>query len=175
MINAIMKSSLHLKQLDCYFLCQIYFNYYHLKTDLIKDGRVCFIEWEFCTERKERCDKGTSVFDSENIRVNIFTGYNLFCKNKYKEFRDYCGTIPVNTLKEEWNNLPDYQRISFNILAERDLNIANGLDNIVCVNTVRNFLVWQSGFCLRKDRILPSLDTAAIARRIVWAMTFWTF
>ena len=49
------------------------------------------------------------------------------------------------------------------------------LGGIVSQNTIRKWLKSQKGFYLRKDRVLPSLDSAAKLRRLVWCHSFWLF
>ena len=95
--------------------------------------------------------------------------------------------------------MTDTEKYVFEILAKRDLvrsrtlfdelkglllrtkgkitylALANGLNNIVSESTVRRFLISQDGFMVRKDRLLPSLDSAAKLRRVEWAETFWIF
>ena len=37
--------------------------------------------------------------------------------------------------------------------------MVNQLGNIICAATIQKWLIQQDGFKMRKDRILPSLDT----------------
>ena len=53
--------------------------------------------------------------------------------------------------------------------------MANQLGNIVAPSTIRQWLIQQDGFCVRKDRVLPSLDDQAKYLRVVWAHSFWVF
>ena len=102
-------------------------------------------------------------------------------------------------LKQEYNSLPETEKNAYHILAERDkrraafiwgelkalllkskgkisyVTMATQLGNIVSPNTISSWLKSQEGFSVRKDRILPSLDAQAKARRVVWAHSFWMF
>ena len=53
--------------------------------------------------------------------------------------------------------------------------MANQSGDIVSANTIIKWLKQQKGFTTRKDRILPSLDKAAMLRHVVWAHSFWIF
>ena len=53
--------------------------------------------------------------------------------------------------------------------------MATQLGDIVSPNTISSWLKRQEGFYVRKGRILPSLDSQAMARRVAWAHSFWLF
>ena len=102
-------------------------------------------------------------------------------------------------LKTEFESLPNSEKEAFAIIAQRDFQrsrflwtelkelllkckgkisyatMANQLGDIVSPNTIAKWLKQQKGFSTRKDRVLPSLDKAAMLRRVVWAHTFWIF
>ena len=46
---------------------------------------------------------------------------------------------------------------------------------IASESTIRNYLIQQDGWDIRKDRILPHLDAAAKERRLLWACQFFLF
>ena len=157
------------------------------------------VDTTFTLKRKERKDKGTSVFNSSEKRRAVYTAFNAFKKMKYSEFREFTDKIPHNALREEFNNLPGDEKHAYDIIAERDLKrsehlwdelkeillktkgkvsyatLSNHMKNIVCPNTIRNWLTKQDGFRIRKDRILPSLDRQAKQKRLKWSHDFWLF
>ena len=46
---------------------------------------------------------------------------------------------------------------------------------IVSARAIREYLIQQEGWNMRKDRILPHLDDAAKGRRLTWCCTWWFF
>ena len=149
--------------------------------------------------RKPRKDRGKTIFNCPLKRSLRFTAYNNFKKLKLAEFRETTEKIPEVILKAEYESLPDNDKYAHSIMAQCDLERAEflwdelkdllfktkgkisyrcmsaQLGNIVSHNTVRLWIKRQGGFRIRKDRILPSLDPAAKARRIVFAHSFWLF
>ena len=113
-------------------------------------------------------------------------------------FRETSSRLPHDVLKEEYENLPQSERDAYEIIAERDRNRARflwdelkqlllqtkgkisystmsaQLGGIVSANTISKWLKQQDGFHTRRDRILPSLDEQAKARRVCWAHSFLT-
>ena len=158
-----------------------------------------FVASDYTMKRKERSDKGTSVFNCPKKRKARFTAYNSFKKRKLAEFRETTDRIPDIVIKNEFNSLPEETIRAHEILAKRDLNrsehlwdelkqlllftkgkisyrcMKEQLGGIVSQNTIRKWLKSQKGFYLRKDRVLPSLDSAAKLRRLVWCHSFWLF
>ena len=53
-----------------------------------------FISQEFSLERKQREDKGSSIFNSSKKRKSVFTAYNNYEKQEYKKFRLDPGRFP---------------------------------------------------------------------------------
>ena len=158
-----------------------------------------FFSNHFSVERKVRSDKGESVFNSERKRKNTFTAYKAFKKRKYSTFRDATGHIPEADLKAEFEGLSDIAKLNYAILAQQNYDraetlweelkdvllktegkisyktMASQLGGIVSESTIYLFLNNQLGYQMKTDRILPSLDTAAMMRRVVWAESFWLF
>ena len=158
-----------------------------------------FINNEFIVERKERKDKGTSVFKDDQKRKNTFTAYNAYKRRRCGEYRDSTARIPEQTLKTEFNALnadtreayeqlalADYERSKylwseleeFLIKAKGKVSyntMASYLGNIVSVHTIIAILKEQEGFHTRKDRILPHLDQGKKELRMKWADTWWLF
>ena len=158
-----------------------------------------FVNSSYTMERKQRNDKYKSVFNCEERRKKVFTGYNVFKKRKTKEFRDNNTRISEIEYASAFEELSVEQKRSYEVLAQRQLDrsrylwedlkkvllktkgkisfreLENQLDNIVSHQTIMNFLNTQEGFTLKKDRIIPSLDLNAKERRVEWAETWWTF
>ena len=102
-------------------------------------------------------------------------------------------------LIDDYNNKNERTKKAYEVMAERDLvrsrnlldevktvllrtkgkisfcQIADYLNNIVSINTIRQYLTNQPTFGTRKDRILPALDKQAMQRRFKWAQTYWLF
>ena len=96
-------------------------------------------------------------------------------------------------------NLPSTEKEAFQIIAERELQrsehlwgelkeilkktkgkvsyktMSDQLNNLASPTTIRNWLVSQPGFRIRKDRVLPLLDSQAKLRRLKWTHDFWLF
>lgn len=158
-----------------------------------------FTDTSFTMERKKRKDHLRSVFNCEETRKKVFTGYNVYKRNKTQEFRESTERINEEEYKKGYDDLPDDQKRSYEVLAEQHLDRsrhiwedlkdilikAKGrisyremeaqLGHIVSWVTIMNFLKNQEGFTMRKDRIFPSLDIAAKERRVKWAQKWWTF
>ena len=159
-----------------------------------------FVSSDFTMERKTRDDKGKNIFNSHKVRERTFTPFNSFKKKKYRDsWRETTEKIPNDILVQEYQSLSDNEKHAYELMAERDLErstslwdeikdvlkktkgrvtfkqIADHLGNIVSTNTIRKFLKSKDGFHMRKDRILPHLDTQAKTRRYEWAQTFWLF
>ncbi len=158
-----------------------------------------YISNDFVAKRKERNDKGTSVFKDEKKRKHTYTALNIFKKKRMREFRETSAKIPHATLKAEFDALTPDQKEAYEILAQADLersrtlwdeltdfllktkgkvpyaHIEIQLGFIVSKATIMKILKQQEGFYLRKDRILPSLSQAAKFKRVVWAELFWYF
>ena len=158
-----------------------------------------FVNSGYTMERKQRKDKYKSVFNCEERRKKVFTGYNMFKKHKTKEFRETTTRISEDEYSTAYEELTPDQKRSYEVLAERQLDrsrylwedlkrillntkgrisyreLEAQLDNIVSHQTIMNFLQTQEGFTLKKDRIIPSLDLNAKERRVEWAETWWTF
>ena len=158
-----------------------------------------FIHTDYSMCRSSRKDKGNTIFNCEKKRMAQFTAYNSFKKQKLSEFRETTEKIPEAVIKSEVDTLPVEALHAHEILAQRDLDraeflweelkdlllktkgkisykcMSDQLNNIVSPNTIRDWLNQQEGFRLRKDRILPALDTAAKLRRLIWTHSFWMF
>ena len=158
-----------------------------------------FISTGFTLQRKIRSDEGRSVFNSHNVRLNTFTPFNTYKKHRYRDFRESSATIPHYLLMGEWQSLSETEKVPFKIIASRDLarsthlwdelktlllrskgkisyrTMENQLGGLVCANTIAAWLKRQDGFTVRKDRVLPSLDSQAKLLRVVWAHSFWLF
>ena len=62
-----------------------------------------FVARDFETKRKERSDKGETIFDSDKKRKSTFTALNMFKKQKVREFRDDPSRLDGLALKAEYN------------------------------------------------------------------------
>ena len=158
-----------------------------------------FVDSGFTNQRKVRTDKGTSVFNCDKKRKWTYTAFNTFKKRRTKDFRETTAPIPISTLKEEYESLSPTEKHAYQVLADRDLQrsehlweelkdvlvrskgkisyerLSNYLGGIVGPSAIRNWLRQQPGFRIRRDRILPHLDSAAKCRRVIWAHSFWLF
>ena len=158
-----------------------------------------FIDCDFSTERKERLDKGTSVFNSPTKRKSTFTPYNAFKKAEYKKFRLDPGRIDEKDLKRAYNNLDNDSKHEFDDIVRLDYDqsitlweelkelllkthgrisyrmMATQLKFICCVGTIRNFLKQQEGFQLKTSKVISALTLAQKQKQYDWASTFWDF
>ena len=157
-----------------------------------------FVDSDFTCERKERSDKGTSIFNCEKKRKSTFTGIKQFKKAKHAEFRESTERLDHLDLKQEYNALINAEKAVYeneailNLERSRYLwdelkdfllktkgkisftTMSNHLQ-IVSVKAIREYLIQQEGWDMRKDRILPHLDSAAKARRVEWCCNWWFF
>ena len=102
-------------------------------------------------------------------------------------------------LVANFDKLTDKQKHAYSVLADRDLIcsrtlwdelktsllntkgkvpyfiMATHLGNIVCAETIHNFLRNQDSYHMRVDRILLHLDQSAKERRVIWGESFWIF
>ena len=158
-----------------------------------------FVSTEGTMARKTRSDKGLTVFNSDTKRRAVFTAFNTFKKRKTRSFRETTSRLSNDELKREYENLPRTEKDAYECLAARDRRraafiwgelkqlliktkgkvsyrtMANQLGDIMSPNTISAWLQNQEGFSVRRDRILPSLDLQAKARRVIWAHSFWMF
>ena len=79
-----------------------------------------FIHSDYTMMRKERVDKGKSVFNCEKKRKHTFTSFNVFKKRRMAMFRETTEKIPEATLKEEFNCLPEEELRVCDIIAKCD-------------------------------------------------------
>ena len=150
-------------------------------------------------ERAERIDKGLSVFDNDEIRKNTFTALNTFKKFEARKFRTFHHRLDEKELRQEFEALPEDEKMNYQILADADLErachlkeelidilqktkgmvsyetLAAELGDIVSKESIRKFCKSQEGFRMRKDRLLPHLDIQAKMRRFKWAESFCVF
>ena len=157
-----------------------------------------YVKNDFSCKRKERSDKGATIFTCEKKRAATFTPLNEFKKAKHLEFRESTGRLDHPQLKQQYNQLPQNEKqfyeneATINIQRSATLwdelkdlllktkgkisftAMANHL-RIVSTSTIFRHLHLQEGFTMRKDRVLPHLDAAAKLRRVVWACQFWLF
>ena len=158
-----------------------------------------FINTSYTMERKKRKDSFRSIFNCEETRKKVFTGYNVYKRNKTLEFRESTEKLSEEEYQKGYDELTDDQKTSYDVLAEQRLDrsrhlwedlkdiliktkgrisyreMESQLGNIVNHVSIMNFLKSQEGFTMRKDRIFPSLDLAAKERRVKWAQKWWTF
>ena len=157
-----------------------------------------FIDSDFTCKRKERSDKGTSIFNCEKKRQSTFTAINEFKKIKHAEFRESTEPLDHGDLKHKFNELTDAEKAVYENEAtlnrERSKHLWDELKDfllktkgkvsfttmanhlqIVSFRAIREYLVQQEGWGMRKDRILPHLDSAAKARRVEWCCNWWFF
>ena len=160
-----------------------------------------FVDADFNMDkaRKERTDKGASVFNCEKKRKATFTPFNTYKKHMHQKFRSDSSRIPEYELVENYAKLDDQDRKCYEILAARDYErsrhlwddvceymkrtkgripytfIATYLNNIVCVKTIQKFITEQPTYSMRRYKLLPSLDYAARIRRFRWASTYMKF
>ena len=140
------------------------------------------------------------MFNCDKKRKHTYTAFNTFKKFKYSEYRDCNQKIPYTALQEEFENLPEDDKESYEIIARRHFDRSQTLwdelkvlllktkgkigyktmadqlgEKIVSQHAIHTWLTSRVGFKMRKDRILPSLDPAARERRVVWGESFWLF
>ena len=157
-----------------------------------------FVDNDFTCERKERSDKGTSIFNSEKKRKATFTPINEFKKAKYAEFREDTARLDHAQLQHEYDALTICEKNIFENKASINLQrsahlweelkdfllmtkgkvsfitMSNHLE-IASYNAIRNFFIQQDRWDMRKDIILPHLDHAAKERRLQWTCDWWMF
>jgi hypothetical protein len=80
-----------------------------------------FVEHGFSVKQKDRSDKGTSVFTCDKKRVNTFTAFNAYKKQRMQGFRENYQQIPEEILKNDYQNLPDDQKQVLAIMAKQNL------------------------------------------------------
>jgi len=73
------------------------------------------------TNRKEREDKGASVFTCEKRRTSEFTPYKEFKKKRSRDRRDSMGKLTASDLKSEWDQLDDLEKKVFFDKADENL------------------------------------------------------
>ena len=73
------------------------------------------------TNRKEREDKGGSVFTCEKRRKVEFTPYKEFKKKRSRDWRDSMGKFTASDLKSEWDQLDDLAKKVFVDKADENL------------------------------------------------------
>jgi len=111
--------------------------------------------------RKEREDKGASVFTCEKRRKTEFTPYKKIKKKRSQDWRDSMGKLTASDLKSEWDQLDDLEKKVFIDKADANFDKADA-------NLLRGpFLATD-----RAGRIFPMLDPQAEHRRVHWAKAF---
>ena len=166
-----------------------------------KAGRTFenFVDGDFNVQRKQRSDKGSSIFKDDFKRKQTFTAYNAFKRRRCGEYRESFGRIPETDIKNEYEALTEETKAAYQQLAAAEYErskylwseleefllkckgkvsyrtIAAHLGNIVSHPTIISILKQQEGYHTRKDRILPSLDSGKRELRHKWADTFWLF
>ena len=149
---------------------------------------IKFTSTEGTLKRKTRSDQGKTIFNSDKKRKAAFTPFNVFRKRRNRMFRETTARLPTSMLKTEFESLPNSEKEAFAIIAQRDFQrsrflwtelkelllkckgkisyatMANQLGDIVSPNTIAKWLKQQKGFSTRKDRVLPSLDKAAMLK-----------
>ena len=136
------------------------------------------------TKRKEKKNKGGSVFTCEKRKKAEFTTYKEFKKKRSRDWRDYIGKLTAIDRKLEWNQLEEEEKQLFTDPYE-NLRQANGsvtwrgleerIDHIVSHETIRLHIKSIDDFTYRTGRILPMLDSQTKHRRVHWAKAFWVF
>ena len=158
-----------------------------------------FTDKSYSMERKTHSSKNKSVFNDETIRKKTYTAYNLYKRRKTAEFRDSVQRLPESEYQSGFASLPDDQKESYEVLAQEYLErsrflwedlkalllktkgkvsyceLEQQLGGIVNYCSIANFLKTQDGYRIRKDRILPHLDSSAKKRRVRWAKNWWCF
>ena len=66
---------------------------------------VFHLDKDFDIERKNRSDKGQTVFNRKNKQKNVFSGINIYKKNKSHEWQEYPGRIQEKELFAEYEAL----------------------------------------------------------------------
>ena len=157
------------------------------------------LDGDGCLERKDRSDKNVSVFECDEVRKKTFTALNVFKKRETRKFRTSHHRLDEKQLRQEFQNLPEEEKINYKIIADADLERARHLKeelvevlqktkgmvsyetlqaqlgDIVSKETIRKFVSKQTGFRMRKDRLLPHLDAQAKRNRVKWAQSFIVF
>ena len=133
-------------------------------------------------------------------RKAVPTTFNCYAKKRRQDYRKDIDVLTRQELLEEWNALPHESQAVYEVEKEallargpflhsdlinvlkqvngsatwRELEVRMG-NNIVSHETIRTYVKILEGFKYTKNRIFPSLDAQAKARRLRWANSFWLF
>ena len=80
-----------------------------------------FIARNFETERKERRDKGETIFNSDKKRKSTFTALNMYKKQRVRQFRDDPSKLDGLALKAEYNALSADEKFTYQVIADAQL------------------------------------------------------
>lgn len=160
-----------------------------------------FIDDKFEITTKVRSDKNKTVFNSISVRKRTFTPFNVFKKDyNIKNITVFANErLSHDELKQKYEGLDDetkkkyeieasvrHQRSSFlwdelkKLLLDTKgtlsyVAMSAQLNDIVCADTIRRFLLTKEGYHIRKSRLIPHLTKGNIAKRKEWAETYWVF
>ena len=80
---------------------------------LVRDSVNRLIECDFNIQRKERSDKGETVFTSESRRSQVFTAFREFCKDRRHGMRAELDPLSNAELKQEFAALSAQRRLAY--------------------------------------------------------------
>jgi len=83
-----------------------------------------FVFRNFETERKERKDKGETIFNSDKKRKSTFTALNMFKKQRVRKFRDDPSRLDGLALKTEYVALSADEKFAYTVMADTQLSRA---------------------------------------------------
>ena len=142
------------------------------------------------TNRKEREDKGGSVFTCEKRRKAEFTPYKEFKKKRSQDWRDSMVKLTASELKSEWDQLYDSVKKVFIDKADKKLlrgtflandlyenlrqthgivtwcGLEDRMNNIVSHETIRLHIKSIEDFTYRASRIFIMLDPQEEHRKV---------
>ena len=147
------------------------------------------IDRGFGCRRKDRSDKGESIFVSESRRNQTCTTLDEYKKQRGQKFRDSPDKMCGKMLREDFDRLDSHDKRYYELTALNKLErsrhlkdeltnmlkktkgkiayeeIARQLGDIVSNEAIRKYLQSLKGSSIRKDRILPHLSITAKFRR----------
>ena len=168
---------------------------YHTADDIT----ATWINRGFKAVRKVRKDKGNNIFNSLQKRKATFTALNIYRKKRHATFYDSSTPLSNEEILNDYNNLSHAQKLQLDIEAKSQLQratylweelknvllktrgkvsyvaLCNYLQNIVCPNTIRNYLQSKEGYYMCRDKIFPHLDKTHKEKRLDWAYRYLTF
>ena len=158
-----------------------------------------FVERDFNGERKERSDKGLTIFNSEQKRKAVFTTYNAYKRARTNEFRSAFERIEETEYRRGFNALTVDARRQFEEQAHNERirapflhdelcnllkstrgtvsykTLTTQMGKIVNEETIRKHVRSLEGFSIRKSKFLPLLTEYGRKARLRWAKNSGSF